>query len=63
MNSASPFLTRLSLCFYRPTCSLFFKQDPLKIDYARGQYMYDENDARLIDCINNVAHGENLCTD
>jgi len=40
---------------------LFFNQDPLKIDHAKGQYMYDEHDNRMIDCINNVAHGNQTC--
>ena len=40
---------------------LFFKQDPLKIDHAQGQYMYDEEGNRFIDCINNVAHGRYPC--
>ncbi|XP_065216073.1 ethanolamine-phosphate phospho-lyase [Planococcus citri] len=38
------------------SCPLFFSQQPLKIVRARGQYMYDEQDNRYLDCINNVAH-------
>ncbi|KAI1292007.1 Ethanolamine-phosphate phospho-lyase [Halotydeus destructor] len=36
--------------------TLFFKNDPLKIVRAEGQYMYDELDNQYLDCINNVAH-------
>ncbi|XP_050306308.1 5-phosphohydroxy-L-lysine phospho-lyase [Anthonomus grandis grandis] len=39
-----------------PSCQLFFKNDPLKIVRAKGQYMYDENNNEYLDCINNVAH-------
>ncbi|RZF41480.1 hypothetical protein LSTR_LSTR000194 [Laodelphax striatellus] len=38
------------------SCSLFYKQEPLKIVRAKGQYMYDENGEKYLDCINNVAH-------
>ncbi|KAJ8272016.1 hypothetical protein COCON_G00108750 [Conger conger] len=39
-----------------PSCKVFFSQDPMKIVRAKGQYMYDENGERYLDCINNVAH-------
>ncbi|RUS70201.1 hypothetical protein EGW08_022036 [Elysia chlorotica] len=39
-----------------PSCTLFFKADPLKIDEASGQYMYDETGQAYLDCINNVCH-------
>lgn len=39
-----------------PSCSLFFSQQPLKIVRAKGQYMYDDQGNRYLDCINNVAH-------
>ncbi|XP_072352475.1 ethanolamine-phosphate phospho-lyase-like isoform X2 [Scyliorhinus torazame] len=39
-----------------PSCKVFFSKDPLKIIRAQGQYMYDENDTKFLDCINNVAH-------
>ena len=29
----------------------------MKIVMAKGQYMYDESETRILDCINNVAHG------
>ncbi|CAB1345023.1 unnamed protein product [Coregonus sp. 'balchen'] len=35
---------------------VFFSHDPIKIVRAKGQYMYDENGERYLDCINNVAH-------
>ncbi|XP_074025702.1 alanine--glyoxylate aminotransferase 2-like isoform X2 [Leptinotarsa decemlineata] len=38
------------------SCQLFFRQDPLKIVRAKGQYMYDERGDAFLDCINNVAH-------
>ncbi|XP_025148658.1 5-phosphohydroxy-L-lysine phospho-lyase isoform X4 [Bubalus kerabau] len=38
------------------SCRLFFPEDPIKIVRGRGQYMYDEQGAEYIDCINNVAH-------
>ena len=41
----------------RKACELHFKEEPIKIAYARGQYMYDENDNRYLDCVNNVTHG------
>lgn len=37
------------------SCQLFFKSDPLKIVRGKGQYMYDEQGTRYLDCINNVA--------
>ncbi|KAF2903922.1 hypothetical protein ILUMI_02249 [Ignelater luminosus] len=39
-----------------PSCQLFFRNDPLKIVRAKGQYMYDERGTSYLDCINNVAH-------
>ncbi|XP_053202717.1 5-phosphohydroxy-L-lysine phospho-lyase-like [Panonychus citri] len=38
------------------SCTLFFKDDPLKIVKGDGQYMYDESGNKYLDCINNVAH-------
>jgi len=38
------------------SCKLFFRQDPIKIIRAKGQYMYDEQDREYLDCINNVCH-------
>lgn len=42
----------------RRSCELFYRQDPLKIVSAEGQYMFNEQGDRYLDCINNVAHGE-----
>ncbi|XP_063166129.1 ethanolamine-phosphate phospho-lyase isoform X2 [Candoia aspera] len=39
-----------------PSCKVFFAKDPIKIVRARGQYMFDENGEKYLDCINNVAH-------
>lgn len=49
--------TCFRLCLYRKSCKLFYKSDPLKIVKGQGQYMYDEEGNRYLDCINNVAHG------
>lgn len=35
---------------------IHYPENPLKIDYAIGQYMYDEQGKKYLDCINNVAH-------
>ncbi|KAH9518582.1 hypothetical protein Btru_005706 [Bulinus truncatus] len=42
--------------FIGPSCTLFYKSEPLKIVSANGQYMYDEKGQEYLDCINNVAH-------
>ena len=39
-----------------PSCTLFFKDDPLKMVQGVGQYLYDEKGTQYLDCINNVAH-------
>ncbi|XP_058533265.1 5-phosphohydroxy-L-lysine phospho-lyase isoform X2 [Ochotona princeps] len=38
------------------SCRLFFPEDPIKMVRGQGQYMYDEQGAEYLDCINNVAH-------
>ncbi|XP_042544806.1 5-phosphohydroxy-L-lysine phospho-lyase isoform X1 [Dipodomys spectabilis] len=38
------------------SCRLFFPEDPVKIVRGQGQYLYDQQGAEYIDCINNVAH-------
>ncbi|XP_049600307.1 5-phosphohydroxy-L-lysine phospho-lyase [Syngnathus scovelli] len=38
------------------SCRLFYSDDPVKIVKARGQYLFDENDRRYLDCISNVHH-------
>lgn len=45
---------------YSRSCQLFFDASPLKIVRGEGQYMFDENGEKYLDCINNVAHGELL---
>ncbi|XP_006873549.1 PREDICTED: 5-phosphohydroxy-L-lysine phospho-lyase [Chrysochloris asiatica] len=42
--------------FIGSSCRLFFPEDPVKIVRGQGQYMYDEQGAEYLDCINNVAH-------
>uniref|UniRef100_A0A6G1S7D2 Alanine--glyoxylate aminotransferase 2-like 1 n=1 Tax=Aceria tosichella TaxID=561515 RepID=A0A6G1S7D2_9ACAR len=39
-----------------PSCTLFFKSNPLKMVHGRGQYMYDDAGNEYLDCINNVSH-------
>jgi len=43
---------------HSPSCKLFFQSNPVKIVRAEKQYMFDEENHRYLDCINNVAHGE-----
>lgn len=38
------------------SCQLFYRTDPLKIVRGQGQYMFDEEGTKYLDCINNVAH-------
>ncbi|XP_017279669.1 5-phosphohydroxy-L-lysine phospho-lyase [Kryptolebias marmoratus] len=38
------------------SCRLFYSEDPVKIIRARGQYLFDENGRRYLDCISNVQH-------
>ncbi|KAF7228056.1 5-phosphohydroxy-L-lysine phospho-lyase isoform X2 [Nothobranchius furzeri] len=38
------------------SCKLFYSEDPVKITRARGQYLFDENGKRYLDCISNVHH-------
>lgn len=38
------------------SCRLFYSDDPVKIVRARGQYLYDENGTKYLDCISNVHH-------
>eukprot|EP00794_Sanderia_malayensis_P016685 gene16685-18379_t len=35
---------------------IHFPEDPIKISYAKGQFMYDNNGHEYLDCMNNVAH-------
>lgn len=44
--------------YHRQSCRLFYKEDPVKIVRARGQYLFDENGKRYLDCISNVQHGK-----
>ncbi|KAM4733118.1 5-phosphohydroxy-L-lysine phospho-lyase isoform 2-T2 [Anableps anableps] len=41
------------------SCRLFYSEDPVKIVRARGQYLFDENGKRYLDCISNVQHEAN----
>ncbi|KAM9795180.1 5-phosphohydroxy-L-lysine phospho-lyase [Neosynchiropus ocellatus] len=42
--------------FIGQSCRLFYSDDPVKILRARGQYLFDENGKRYLDCISNVQH-------
>lgn len=42
----------------RQSCKLFYSDNPVKIVRARGQYLFDENGERYLDCISNVQHGK-----
>ncbi|XP_061786243.2 5-phosphohydroxy-L-lysine phospho-lyase isoform X2 [Nerophis lumbriciformis] len=42
--------------FIGQSCRLFYSDDPVKIVRARGQYLFDENGQRYLDCISNVHH-------
>ncbi|XP_053769051.1 5-phosphohydroxy-L-lysine phospho-lyase isoform X6 [Desmodus rotundus] len=49
-------LSTVLACPHSSSCRLLFPEDPIKIVRGQGQYMYDEQGAEYIDCINNVAH-------
>lgn len=53
-------MTRIDFFDYRQSCRLFYSEDPVKIVRARGQYLFDENGKRYLDCISNVQHGKNI---
>ncbi|XP_028668933.2 5-phosphohydroxy-L-lysine phospho-lyase [Erpetoichthys calabaricus] len=42
--------------FIGASCKLFYSDDPVKIMRAKGQYLYDEQGRRYLDCISNVHH-------
>lgn len=46
----------LRTAYIGKACEVHFKENPIKISYARGQYMYDEEDNQYLDCVNNVTH-------
>ncbi|GAU97382.1 hypothetical protein RvY_08692 [Ramazzottius varieornatus] len=39
-----------------PSCTMFFKHDPLVVVRASKQFLYTEDGTEYLDCINNVAH-------
>ena len=47
---------RLREKHFGPNIQLFFEQDPLKIVRGAGQYLFDENDVKYLDCNSNVNH-------
>ena len=36
--------------------SINYEDHPLKVQYARAQFLYEENGNKVLDCINNVSH-------
>ena len=36
--------------------AISYAENPLKILYAKGQYLHEENGSKVLDCINNVSH-------
>ena len=36
--------------------ALNYANNPLKVLYAKGQYLYEEKGTKVLDCINNVSH-------
>ena len=36
--------------------ALNYPTNPLKLLYAKGQYLYEEKGSKVLDCINNVSH-------
>lgn len=53
-------MTRTHFFDYSQSCRLFYSEDPVKIVRARGQYLFDENGKRYLDCISNVQHGKTI---
>ena len=49
---------KVCLLTFRPNCPIFFSKMPLKIVRSDMEYLFDENGASFLDCINNVAHGQ-----
>lgn len=49
-------ILKLRETYIGKSCEVHFRENPIKIAYARGQYMYDEKDNRYLDCVNNVTH-------
>jgi 4-aminobutyrate aminotransferase-like enzyme len=39
--------------YLNPTMSISYKAKPLKLKYAKGQYLYEEDGSKTLDCINN----------
>lgn len=64
-------LCTLELLYYRPSacmtmcyihcCSsgfkLFYPEDPLWIVRGEGQYLYNQQGRKYLDCVNNINHG------
>jgi ethanolamine-phosphate phospho-lyase len=42
--------------YLNPMMSISYSPSPIYIQRSEGQYLYDENNKQLLDCINNVSH-------
>jgi len=42
--------------YLNPMMSISYRTKPLKVKLARGQYFFEENGDKTLDCINNVSH-------
>ena len=36
--------------------SINYQEKPLQLTHARGQFLFEENGDKVLDCINNVSH-------
>lgn len=48
----------LLLWLRSPGCVMFYPNDPLMIVRGEGQYLFDEQGTKYLDCVNNVCHGQ-----
>lgn len=48
----------LLLWLLSPGCIMFYPDDPLMIVRGEGQYLFDEQGRKYLDCVNNVCHGQ-----
>ena len=66
LQLASPFgqgFNQFVLYLYRKSCKVHYGKDPIKIACGKGQYLFDEQGGRFLDCINNVTHGMSVIVD
>ena len=41
---------------YSPGIKMFYPEDPLWIVRGEGQYLFDQNGIKYLDCVNNISH-------